>query len=160
MKTVIGACLLFLMAFWSVKGQSNDALLFGHWELVGWYDDVARDINKDGHSSVDLFSQWHGCKKQSTLVLSEDHSGRIVYTGAPNNPKCPPDFKNGNFFSTDPWELMEGNILRFIGEDYDDIYGIVELNVDSLILKGSQIITCCDADISYFTGGYLKFRRE
>jgi hypothetical protein len=160
MKKAVILCFLFSMAFFSFNGQNIEDRLMGNWRLVGWYDDIPRDINKDGDTSVDLFSQWQGCKKQSTLILSEDHNGKVIYNGEINNPKCPPDFKKGSFFTTGPWEITDGNKLGFTGDDYYDTYEIIELNSDSLVLKGSGFMTCCDMDISYFTGGYLKFKRE
>jgi hypothetical protein len=151
---------LITMSFWSVSGQNDETLLLGQWKLMGWYDEVPRDINRDGKSSMDLLSQWQGCKKQSILVLAEDHSGKIIYTGGPNNLKCPPNFKNGDFFSTGSWALTDGGSLRILNDDYEDIYEIVELDAHSLILKGSGLMTCCDPQISYFTGGFLKFKRK
>jgi len=158
-KTII-ICLTFSLTFLAYQKQTIEDRLIGNWKLVGWYDDIPRDIDKDGNQSTDLFSQWDGCKKQSVLILSEDHTGKIIYTGKINNPKCPPDFKKGSFFTTEPWELTEENKLEFIGDDYYDSYEIIELNSNILILKGSSFITCCDSSISYFTGGYLKFKKE
>ena len=152
--------LIFSIALLSFNTQNTEDRLFGSWKLVDWYDDIPRDINKDGEKSIDLFSQWHGCKKQSTLILSDDNSGKIVYNGKINNPKCPVDFKRGSFFTTESWEVTEENRLGFIGDDYYDLYEIIKLSSKILILKGSGFMTCCDADISYFTGGYLEFQKE
>jgi len=159
-KKSIIICLIFSIAFLSTKKQEIDTRLIGNWKLVDWYDDIPRDINNDGNLSTDLFSQWNGCKKQSTLILLEDHSGKIIYTGKINNPKCPTDYSSGSFFTTESWEITDENSLRFIGDDYYDTYEIIELNSNFLILKGSGFMTCCDSDISYFTGGYLKFKKE
>ncbi len=153
-------CLLFSIALLSFKKQKLEDMLLGNWTLVGWYDDIPRDINKDGKKSIDLFSQWYGCKKQSTLILLDDNSDKIVYTGKINNPKCPDEFKRGSFFTTESWEVTEENRLGFIGDDYYDSYEIIKLNSKTLILKGSGFMTCCDTDISYFTGGYLEFKKE
>ena len=141
--------------------QPQEVTIVGNWKLIEWFDDVPRDINNDGQSSTDLMSQWNGCKKQSTLVLSSDHTGKIIYNGENNNPRCPPGFETNDFFTTDPWEIDDLNQeLTLIGSDYFDSYEIVELTSESLILKGAGFFTCCDATISYFTGGYLKFRKE
>ena len=160
MNKVVIYCFIGTLTCLICKGQTVEDQLIGSWRLVGWYDDIPRDINKDGDRSVDLFSQWQGCKKQSTLILSEDHSGKVIYNGEINNPKCPPHFKKGSFFATESWVLNDEINLVFTGNDYDDIYEIIELNSKSLVLRGSGFMTCCDADISYFTGGYLKFEKE
>ena len=148
------------MALLSFKKQNLEDKLLGNWKLVGWYDDISRDINKDGKKSIDLFSQWDGCKKQSTLILLDDNSGKIVYNGKINNPKCPTNFKKGSFFNIKFWEATEENKLEFFGDDYLDSYEIIKLRSNILVLKGSGFMTCCDADISYFTGGYLEFEKE
>ena len=160
MKKTIIICLIFLLTFVSFKKQNTEEKLFGSWELVGWYDEIPRDINKDGNQSTDLFTQWDGCKKQSVLILSEDYTSKVIYTGEINNPKCPPNFKKGSFLSTANWEITDENILKFIEDDYLDTYEIIELDSNILVLKGSSFMTCCDVDISYFTGGYLKFKKE
>jgi len=145
--------------------ESNDQDLnesiIGNWKLVEWYDDIPRDINNDGNATTDLFSQWDGCKKQSTLVLFEDNTGRIVYNGENNNPRCPSGFETNDFFTIEPWELDESN-NKFIlaGDDTIDEYEIVTLNSETLILEGAGFYSCCDASISYFTDGYLKFEKE
>ncbi|NER11788.1 Lipocalin-like domain-containing protein [Muriicola jejuensis] len=133
--------------------------IFGSWKLIAWYDDNPIDINQDGQASTDLFSQWNGCKKQSILVLENDYSGRIIYTGPGDNDKCPPGFQTGNIFNTEPWKLENG-VLVFIGDDYFDSYEIITLNKNTLVLKGSGQWTCCDPEISYYTDGYLQFSRQ
>lgn len=137
--------------------------IYGLWKLDDWYDDMPKDINRDGQKSTDLFSQWNGCFKQSELVLSTDPSGKIVYVGMGNNPKCQPGFEHGDFHNTQYWELIEENgikYLRFIGDDTLDQYEIIELNSTTLILKGAGFLTCCDPDISYYTGGYLRYVKK
>ncbi|WP_172805184.1 lipocalin family protein [Aquiflexum balticum] len=141
--------------------DDSSALIKGEWILEDWYDSVPRDINNDGEASNNLFSQWNGCKKQSVLFLLDDRTGKIVYKGESNNPKCPPGFETNNFFRTGPWEYNEeSQLLTFRGDDYLDSYSVIELSPNTLVLKGSGFLTCCDASISYFTGGYLKFRKE
>ena len=158
-KTRASGLLLLTMCFWSLSGQNKEAPLLGSWELIGWYDDIPRDINSDGNPSTDLFSQWEGCKKESILVLNKDGSGSIIYTGPNDNPKCPPGFQSGSRFNIPPWKAEERNLI-LSGSDHDEIYQIVELTASELVLKGSGIMTCCDPGISWFNGGYLKFRRK
>jgi len=135
--------------------------LIGTWNLVAWYDTTARDINNDGNASTDLLSQWNGCKKHSKMILREDHTGDVIYTGPDNNPNCPQDFQTNDTFSTGPWYTEEPPVIfTLIGDDFEDPYYIVELSSTTLILQGAGFLTCCDPDISYFTGGYLKFTRE
>lgn len=142
-----------------IAKQSNEITLIGGWRLIEWYDVIPRDINNDGIASLDLFSQWNGCKKQSILEFNEDQSSKTIYTGGPNNPRCPPNMEMYDFFDNPPWDLFSNSYLEFTGDDYIDSYEIIELSSDVLILKGSSFITCCDASISYFSGGYLKFER-
>lgn len=149
----------YVLLCFGLQGQSVKDQLSGQWKLTGWYDDVPRDINSDGKSTTDLFSQWQGCKKQSILVLNNDGSGSIIYTGPYDNPKCPSDFQSGSSFNVPPWDV-DNRTLIFSGSDHDEIYEIIELTATKLVLKGSGFMTCCDPDISYFTGGYLKFSRE
>lgn len=154
---------LFIISgiFFSCNEDYNEFTIIGNWKLIDWYDDAPKDINNDGQESTDLFSQWGGCKKQSTLILSNDNSGKIVYNGNSNNPKCPPEFETNDFFTTEPWEFDQTNqLFTLIGDDYDDVYEIIELTSEFLILKGSGFFTCCDSEISYYTGGYLKFERQ
>ncbi|WP_299442397.1 lipocalin family protein [uncultured Aquimarina sp.] len=141
--------------------QNNEISIIGNWKLIDWYDDTPKDINNDGEESTDLFSQWNGCRKQSTLILSNDNTGKIVYNGGNNNPKCPPGFDTDDFFPTHPWTFDELNqTFTLMAYDYSDSYEIIELSSEILILKGSGFFTCCDSEISYYTGGYLKFERE
>lgn len=94
-------------------------------------------------------------------MLSANHTGRIVYTGESDNPKCPPGFETGDFFTTEPWSFNEETlILLFTGDDYFDTYNVFDVTETTLILKGSGLFTCCDPAISNFTGGYLVFERE
>jgi hypothetical protein len=143
------------------NNQNNEISIIGNWKLIDWYDDTPKDINNDGEESTDLFSQWNGCKKQSTLILLNDNTGKIVYNGENDNPKCPPGFETDDFFSTEPWEFDELNqTFTLIGDDYFDSYVIIELSAETLILEGARFYTCCDSEISYYTNGYLKFERE
>ena len=166
MKNLFSYFLLAMLVMSCTKGDDlpnapEEITLTGNWKLVDWYDDTPQDINKDGQASIDLFSQWDGCKKQGTLVLAEDNTGKIIYTGANDNPKCPPGFITNDFFTTETWEtdeLFQEFIL--IGDDYDDTYEIMELTSETLILKGSGFFTCCDPAISYYTQGYLEFKKE
>lgn len=141
-----------------IAKQSDAIVMTGGWRLIDWYDVIPRDINNDGTASVDLFSQWNGCWKQSILELNDNQAGKIFYTGEPNNPRCPPNLETYDFANIPPWDV-NNNYLEFIGDDFIDIYEIIELSSDLLVLKGSGFWTCCDASISYFTGGYLKFER-
>lgn len=157
--------LLMVSFFWSCGNDDDrketEANIVASWKLVDWYDTEPRDINNDGNASTDLYSQWNGCFKQSTLVLYDDGSARKVYTGPNNNSKCPPDFQTGDFHTTEPWEISETEqTLTFFGDDYLDVYEIMEMTSTELILAGSGFLTCCDEDISFFTGGYLKFEAE
>ena len=161
--------LLFIsLLFLGCKSDDNDNVeeqgqlaIIGNWRLVDWYDDVPRDINGDGNASTDLYSQWNGCRKGNILVLKEDFTTRLIYTGTNNNPKCPPGLETNDTFTIEPWYYDSSyEELVFMGSDYLDSYEIMELNDTTLVLKGSGIFTCCDPDISYFTDGYLKFQRE
>jgi hypothetical protein len=145
----------------SVEEQEQQLEIIGQWRLVDWYDDVPRDINGDGNASTDLYSQWNGCRKGNILVLKDDFTANLVYTGPNNNPKCPTGMETNDSFAIEPW-YYDSNYeeLVFMGSDYLDSYQIMELSVTTLVLKGSGFFTCCDPDISYFTDGYLKFQRE
>lgn len=142
------------------KIEAGDGSIFGNWKLVDWFDEVPRDINGDGQESMDLFSQWNGCGKHTILVLRRDYSGRRIYIGPNDNPKCPPGTRTNHSSPTLPWKLDENmQRLTFIGSDFFDSYEIVELTTETLILEGAGFLSCCDEDISYFTGGYLRFER-
>lgn len=156
------AIMLFSCNNEEASNQTIEESIIGSWKLVDWYDDVPRDINNDGQASTDLYSQWNGCKKQSIFILSSDHTGKIVYIGDNNNPNCPNGFEsNSSYFPTHPWEINEEDLsLVFMGDDFNDVYDIVELNSNTLILRRSGFFTCCNADISYFTGGFLQFEKE
>ena len=153
--------LFILLVLYSCSSNTNtdQAEIFGSWKLVYWFADNPIDINQNGQASTDLFSQWNGCKKQSILVMENDFSGRIVYTGAGDNVKCPPGFQTGDEFITEPWKLENG-VLTFIGDDYLDSYEVITLNRNTLVLRGAGQWTCCDPDISYYTDGYLRFSRQ
>jgi len=141
--------------------SNSDIEIIGDWKLVGWYDDTPKDINNDGQESTDLFSQWDGCKKQSTLILSNDNTGKIVYNGGIENTRCPTGFETGDFFTTEPWKFDKINqTFTLIGDDYLDSYEVIELSSGTLILKGAGFFTCCDSNISYYTDGYLKFEKD
>lgn len=140
--------------------SQNTPTIFGSWKLIDWYDEDPRDINQDGNASTDLFSQWNGCKKEGVLILEKDFTGKIVYLGKNENPKCPPGFSTNDSFALEPWEIdKEGKYFTLNGDDYSDSYEIIDLTHDMLILKGSGFFTCCDPAISYYTGGFLKFQR-
>lgn len=143
------------------NNQNNEISIIGNWKLIDWFNDTPEDINNDGEESTDLFSQWNGCKKQSTLILSSNNTGKIVYNGENENPKCPSGFETDDFFSIEPWEFDELNqTFTLIGDDYLDSYDVIELSTETLILEGARFFTCCDSEISYYTGGYLEFERE
>lgn len=144
------------------KNQENpEEVLVGIWKLVDWYNEVPIDINGNGDETTDLFSQWDGCRKQSLLVLSEDGTTEIVYIGENDNPKCPSGFETNDSYSIEPWSYDEQDqSLIFTGDDYIDSYSIIELSDHTLVLDGSGFITCCDFNIDYYTGGFLKFERN
>lgn len=158
------AFLIIIIITFSLGCQIDDEptnAIIGNWKLIDWYDETPKDINNNGEESTDLFSQWNGCKKQSTLILSKDNTGRIVYNGENKNTKCPPGFETNDFFPTEPWKFDERiQTFTLIGDDYLDSYEVIELTTETLILKGAGFFTCCDPEISYYTGGYLKFERE
>ncbi len=157
--------LLLLLSCVKDDSSSNNAdgniSIVGTWRLIAWYDDIPRDLNDDGNYSRDLLNQWNGCKKHSAMVLNENRTGEIIYVGTNNNPNCPPGLQTNDFFATGTWTVDEPPVIfTLIGDDYEDPYEIVELSDTTLILAGSAFITCCDPDISYYTGGYLEFVRE
>lgn len=156
------ACAFFFIILNSCNKNSSisENRIIGKWQLTEWYNDTPIDINNDGKKSTDLYAQWNGCYKHSTLILNSNFTTNIVYTGKNNNLKCPPGLVSGDIFSIQNWKLSEDNDLTFIGDDYLDSYEIIKLTSNVLILKGSGFLTCCDADISYYTGGYLKFKKE
>lgn len=165
MKKVLLLIILTLSVFGCKSDDTNnqdfETLIIGSWELVDWYDDIPRDINSDGVESTNLFDQWDACKKQSVMVLMEDNTGKLVYMGENNNPTCPPGFETGDSFTLELWEIDEvAQTFTLIGDDYIDVYEIVELTSNSLILEGAGFYTCCNAAISYYQGGYLRFEKQ
>jgi hypothetical protein len=142
-----------------------DNLIIGKWKLVDWYNDTPLDINKDGNASTDLYSQWNGCFKHSTIeFFATLKSAKVTYTGPNNNLRCPPNSRTNDFYYTFPWRITNppwvisnNQILTFMGDDFLEEYEIIELSTITLILEGSYFLTCCDESISYYTGGFLKF---
>ena len=137
----------------------SDDTLVGSWLLVDWFDVVPRDINDDGLASTDLYSQWDGCNKNSLLVLNADGSSELFYLGPNNNPNCPPDTQTNDGGPYLPWDANDGN-LRFIGSDFFDTYPIQEHGGNNLVLQGSGFLTCCNQNIGFFTGGFLRFIKQ
>ena len=138
--------------------------IVGTWKLTGWYDDTAKDIDGDGNASTDLYSQWTGCRKNNTLILNSDFTSKMKEPGNVENDNCEihPDDFDYNYL---PWKFTVNEddntrSIEFIGDDFFDSYQIIEASSNTLILKGSSIMTCCNPDISYYTDGYLKFTRE
>lgn len=137
-----------------------EAQISGNWKLTEWYDTEARDINGDGNASTDLLSQWNGCWKQSSVFLYGDFTSAKVYLGESDNQYCFPNIKREIPYPYLPYRITGNNeTLTFIGDDFNDSYPIIELTNETLVLKGSGFLTCCDESIGYFTGGYLKFER-
>jgi hypothetical protein len=149
---------------WVIDSISQQKIL-GKWKLEAWYNDTAIDIDKDGNASTDLMSQWNGCWKHSVLEFSEESEyAKIIYIGADNNPECHSGIKTNDFYHSPPWRIRQTNYQKFSelvfqGDDYQDPYEILELSDETLILKNSGFLTCCNPDISYYTKGYLKFIR-
>ncbi len=152
--------LFFLVSCNNQPTTPKNELILGVWKLTEWYSDTPIDINNDGKSSKDLLSQWNGCFKTSKIEFSDKFDYvKIIYTGSNENPKCPPNFKTNDYSTTPPWKIEDDELI-FIGDDYFDVYQIVELTNKTLILKGAGFLTCCDEEISYYTDGYLKFKKK
>ncbi len=139
--------------------------IYGSWKLVNWYNEVPIDINGDGQESTNLFAQWNGCRKESIITLNDDGTSLMVYTGADNNVNCPPDFRTGDSLGNFSWQFEEDpatdiKSLVFVGDDYLDAYQIIELTKTKLIIERAGHWTCCDSSISYYTGGFLEFKRQ
>ncbi len=145
----------------TVIGGPQEATLVTTWRLVDWYTDEPIDINGDGNASTSLWDQWNGCRKHTLMELLSDQTTRLTYTGPNNNPKCPPGTQTNDSYFWFPWDYVEDeNTILFLSDDTAFSYQIVELTVNSLVLDGAGFLTCCDADISYHTDGYLRFVKE
>lgn len=141
------------------KKPNNDSPIFGEWRLTGWYDDTPKDIDSDGNASTDLYLQWNGCYKHNHLEINSNNTFRNIYKGNPENANC----NTGQLtVMPSPCQIKQNsNSTEFIivGDDYFDSYNVVQADDTTLVLEGSGLMTCCNSEIGYYTGGYLKFTR-
>lgn len=135
--------------------------LVGTWKVVAWYNDTPVDIDGDGTASTDLFAQWNGCYKTSTLTLNANGTTNMTYTGLENNPTCWPGMQTNDSWDYLPWQIDPADdeypytALEFIGDDYYLGFEIEELTETTLVLRGAGLYV-----YDGFTDGYLKFERQ
>lgn len=138
----------------------NEPALIANWRLVDWYSEVPIDINNDGNASTNLWDQWNGCHKFSILILNENGTSNIQYTGPANNPKCPPGHETDEVYEYLNWFLSDNDtVLNFDLDDVSDTHEIIELSTENLVLKNAGSFSCCDSEINYYTDGYLVFEK-
>lgn len=132
-------------------------LLPGQWQLTGWYDDEARDINNDGKSSVDLYSQWNGCEKNGIIDFRTNNIFEFVNQNNTNNPDCTVLQTNDNAITG--WEIIDDSTIMLTGSRTNKKYKIINLEDELLVIKGADIIISTSDTPSQYTGGYLRFAR-
>lgn len=161
MKLKYLAILIAVISFLSCEDEQPvyeaRYLLPGQWQLTGWYDDEEKDLDNDGTASIDLYSQWDGCSKQSIINFRTNNDFEFTTHGNPDNPGC--TTINVNDVNVTRWQLLNENTVLLTGDNFSRQYEIITLEDELLVIRGADLLVNTNDTPSNYTGGYLRFAR-
>lgn len=126
------------------EGGDFEHEISGCWQIVDWYSETPIVYSEGEEPTTDLYSKWDGCFKESILVLSDNHSSKMIYMGPRFNKSCI-SYIPGQVFWHDPWTIgfneTDEFLVFFQSEDEYISSKIIELTDTRLVINNPFVIT-------------------